>query len=266
MKHFFTLLELLIVIGIIAILAALLLPALNSSREKARSIHCVNNLKQLSLGVQFYCDANDGILLVYGGSADNWYQNKSLAAGMHANTTSSSTANIWPDNWYQNKSLAAGMHANTTSSSTANIWPPQSLCPAAPYALKYKRIEYCYGINGAGLVNTGTGTYDAGYIDPSIKGTLQACFNWKRLKGPSRTMLFLDALSFWTKSDATLEEYLEAGETSASMLIAFRHPSYRANCMYFDGHIGSVSPSMTYYKKSLPTSQTVRKFWCPYDP
>ena len=239
MKHFFTLLELLIVIGIIAILAALLLPALNSSREKARSIHCVNNLKQLSLGVQFYCDANDGILLVYGGSADNWYQNKSLAAGMHA---------------------------NTTSSSTANIWPPQSLCPAAPYALKYKRIEYCYGINGAGLVNTGTGTYDAGYIDPSIKGTLQACFNWKRLKGPSKTMLFLDALSFWTKSDATLEEYLEAGETSASMLIAFRHPSYRANCMYFDGHIGSVSPSMTYYKKSLPTSQTVRKFWCPYDP
>ena len=239
MKHFFTLLELLIVIGIIAILAALLLPALNSSREKARSIHCVNNLKQLSLGVQFYCDANDGILLVYGGSADNWYQNKSLAAGMHA---------------------------NTTSSSTSNIWPPQSLCPAAPYALKYKRIEYCYGINGAGLVNTGTGTYDAGYIDPSIKGTLQACFNWKRLKGPSRTMLFLDALSFWTKSDATLEEYLEAGETSASMLIAFRHPSYRANCMYFDGHIGSVSPSMTYYKKSLPTSQTVRKFWCPYDP
>ena len=239
MKHFFTLLELLIVIGIIAILAALLLPVLNSSRGKARSIHCVSNLKQLSLGVQFYCDANDGLLLVYGGSSDNWYQNKSLAAGMHA---------------------------NTTSSSTSNIWPPQSLCPAAPYALKYKRIEYCYGINGAGLVNTGTGTYDAGYIDPSIKGTLRACFNWKRLKGPSGTMLFLDALSFWTKSDATLEEYLEAGETSASMLIAFRHPSFRANCMYFDGHIGSVSPSMTYYKKSLPTSQTVRKFWCPYDP
>ena len=172
MKHFFTLLELLIVIGIIAILAALLLPALNSSREKARSIHCVNNLKQLSLGVQFYCDANDGILLVYGGSADNWYQNKSLAAGMHA---------------------------NTTSSSTANIWPPQSLCPAAPYALKYKRIEYCYGINGAGLVNTGTGTYDAGYIDPSIKGTLQACFNWKRLKGPSRTMLFNIHTLKWDK-------------------------------------------------------------------
>ena len=159
MKHFFTLLELLIVIGIIAILAALLLPVLNSSRGKARSIHCVSNLKQLSLGVQFYCDANDGLLLVYGGSSDNWYQNKSLAAGMHA---------------------------NTTSSSTSNIWPPQSLCPAAPYALKYKRIEYCYGINGAGLVNTGTGTYDAGYIDPSIKGTLRGVFQLETPEGTFR--------------------------------------------------------------------------------
>ena len=76
----FTLIELLIVVAIIAILAGMLLPALNSAREKARAIQCTSQQKQLALAHIAYTDDNKSyfapncVSSLWPGAKPRWWQ------------------------------------------------------------------------------------------------------------------------------------------------------------------------------------------------
>ena len=69
MKKTFTLIELLVVIAIIAILAGMLLPALNKARARARSVKCIGNLKSLGMMTALYEDEHNGWVFT---NDENW--------------------------------------------------------------------------------------------------------------------------------------------------------------------------------------------------
>lgn len=119
-KKSFTLIELLIVVAIIAILAAILLPAMGKARERARNTVCINNMKQLNMGIAKYSSVfRDSLMSAYNGRY-TWY--KFFIISGYLNKKSGEKANLMTFKCPSDKTQVAKNNTEGYCSYSYNGW------------------------------------------------------------------------------------------------------------------------------------------------
>jgi prepilin-type N-terminal cleavage/methylation domain-containing protein/prepilin-type processing-associated H-X9-DG protein len=231
----FTLIELLVVMAIIAVLAALLLPALAGAKAASKKADCQNNLRQLGLATQLYWDDNAGrCFLVSDGTTNN--------------------GTIWWFGWLNDTQpegqrpfdLSFGKLFPFLNGSNVRLCP--SLDGSSPdFKLKATNVVYSYGYNGALSALPGQSPIPASRIPRTPELVLFAdaaqANDFQAPASHNHPMLeewyFLDVATNFSSSS-----YYAHGH--------FRH-GQRANAAFADGHVDVEKAVPGSYDPRLPS-------------
>ena len=233
MKKHFTLIELLVVIAIIAILASMLLPALQQARDRAKESSCLSNFGQLSTAAAMYCSDNKGFFFnEYGNLVDNFMHSGYARLAEYAGGVS--WANLSQD-------AALRDHKNT---------PKVFICPSLVVKPEL-RGRYAYGLVQAGSASTF-------YSAPIQKGPKMSDTSGK-LYAPGE--FFIAADTFCPNYNDSNSTHLWNGEYNAKYAYPQARHGGRTHFLFADGHTIREVPSKLKGKKNMLTNSRVQSFY-----